>query len=68
MNVNTHLPSHDNFNILGNFNMGLEITALKDVCKLYGLTTISDKNYGKNCYLDNFLFLTPSPPSFVEKQ
>ena len=25
------------------------------------LTTISDKNYGKNCYLDNFVFLSPSP-------
>ena len=24
-------------------------------------TTISDKNYGKNCYLSNFVFLPPSP-------
>ena len=24
-------------------------------------STISDKNYGKNCYLDNFVFLSPSP-------
>ena len=23
--------------------------------------TISDKNYGKNCYLDNFVFLSPPP-------
>ena len=23
--------------------------------------TISDKNYGKNCYFDNFVFLPPSP-------
>ena len=22
--------------------------------------TIRDKNYGKNCYLDNFVFLLPS--------
>ena len=25
--------------------------------------TVSDKNYGKNCYLESFLFL-PSPPRF----
>ena len=24
-------------------------------------STISDKNYGKNCFLDNFLFVTSSP-------
>ena len=24
-------------------------------------TTISDKSYGNNCYLDNFVFLSPSP-------
>ena len=23
--------------------------------------TISDKNYGKNCYLESFVFLSPSP-------
>ena len=23
--------------------------------------TISDKKYEKNCYLDNFVFLSPSP-------
>ena len=31
-------------------------------------TTISDKNYGKNSYLDNFLFLPPSPLNNVEKK
>ena len=30
--------------------------------------TISDKNYGKNCYLDNFVFLPVSPLHNVEKQ
>ena len=25
------------------------------------ITTISDKNYGKICYLDSFVFLSPSP-------
>ena len=25
------------------------------------VATISDKNYGKNCYSANFVFLTPSP-------
>ena len=25
------------------------------------LTTIGDKSYGKNCYLDNFVFLSLSP-------
>ena len=24
--------------------------------------TISDKNFGKNCYLENFAFLSPVPP------
>ena len=28
---------------------------------LGSLATISDKNYGKNCYLDNFVFLSPPP-------
>ena len=26
------------------------------------------KNYGKNCYLDNFVFLSPSPLNNVEEQ
>ena len=30
--------------------------------------TISHKNYGKNCYLDNFVFLSPSPLNNVEEQ
>ena len=30
--------------------------------------TIRGKNYGKNCYLGNFVFLPPSPLNNVEKQ
>ena len=29
---------------------------------------ISDENYGKNCYLDNFVFLSPPPLKNVEEQ
>ena len=35
---------------------------LETSCRKWdGETTISDKNYGKNRYLDNFVFLSPSP-------
>ena len=30
--------------------------------------SISDKNYGKNCYLDNFLFLPPFPINNIENK
>ena len=32
------------------------------------IATISDKNYGKNFYLSNFVFLPPFPLNNVEKK
>ena len=29
---------------------------------MHNFETISDKNYGKNCYLDNFVFLSSLTP------
>ena len=33
---------------------------MRDKLVITTVTTISDKNYGKNCCLDNFVLLTPS--------
>ena len=41
---------------------------LPNLCKKIKCSIISDKNYGKNCYLGNFVFLTPSPPNNAEKE
>ena len=41
---------------------GLTWTTVKSALKvLLIFQTISDENYGKNCYLDNFVFLSHSP-------
>ena len=41
---------------------GLKWTTVKSALKILLIfQTISDKNYGKNCYLDNFVFLSHSP-------
>ena len=37
------------------------ILTLKHFSYLPDRPSISDKNYGKNCYLGNFVFLSPSP-------
>ena len=43
INVNINLSSHDNFILLRNFKTSMEVAALKDVCKLYGLTGLINK-------------------------
>ena len=35
---------------------------------VFGEATISNRNYGKSCYLDKTLFLPPPPLNNVEKQ
>ena len=51
--LTSHLPCYSFRNIC--------LSAVKKVCKSSELSTISDKNYGKNCYLGNFVFLPPTP-------
>ena len=41
---------------------------LPNLCKKIKCSIISDKNYRKNCYLGNFVFLTPSSPNNAEKK